>query len=470
MVITEEWLNMSWINKHWQAVKINLKQYQIGQQDKLILLIILPCVLITIFSLLSTNASPYLIAFILVCLSLLSSYVFIATRNLARYQIRTLANLIESMIDGDYSLRGRLKGNQAFHELLLLINNLSETLAQHKVSATESRILLELIVEQMDAMVLATNPDGKLVMANASAKALLLNNIEHIAGISLGDLKLGKKLQDAESGIVEFTSAVNNNVESSLAFEGDFFLHKESFLRDGQPHKLYLLTNAERLLMEKERNAWQSVLRVLSHEINNSLTPISTISQSIQTKLQRSIDSDIAFSQQGLIDGMNIINERADSLSSFIASYSQLAHLPKPIFELTPLRTLIEKLAKLFPSCDFKIADSTNIKLMVDNKQLEQVLINLFKNAIDAMIENERKLIEIHCREQQQWQQIVISDYGCGVANIDNLFVPFYTTKQQGSGIGLALCRQIMFIHHGQIKIQNKRQGPGVEAILAFPI
>lgn len=461
---------MSWIKKYWLGAKEVIKRYKLSQQDKLILLIILPCLLITIFSLISTNASPYLIAFILVCLGLLSCYVFVASSSIAQYQIRTLANLIESMIDGDYSLRGRLKDNQAFHELLSLINNLSATLAQHKVAAVESKVLLELIVEQMDAMVLATDPAGKLVMANASAKGLLLNNIDDISGVSLCDLLLGRKLQNSESGIIDFASLAGDNEESSLAFEGDFFLHKETFLRDGQPHQLYLLTNAERLLMEKERSAWQSVLRVLSHEINNSLTPISTISQSIESKLQRNIDDNIAFDQQSLVDGMHIISERSDSLSSFIASYSQLAHLPKPVFELICLQTLLERLAKLFPSCDFAIANCTNIKLSVDKKQFEQVLINLFKNAIDAMDNSNEKLIEINYRTQQQWQQIVIVDNGCGIANIDNLFVPFYTTKKQGSGIGLALCRQIMFSHHGHIKIQNSSNKTGAEVVISIPV
>lgn len=461
---------MSWIKKYWLVAKEFIKRYKLSQQDKLILLIILPCLLITIFSLISTNASPYLIAFILVCLGLLSCYVFVASSSIAQFQIRTLANLIESMIDGDYSLRGRLKDNQAFHELLSLINNLSETLAQHKVAAVESKVLLELIVEQMDAMVLATDPVGKLVMANASAKGLLLNNIDDISGVSLCDLLLGKKLQSSESGIIEFASLASDNEESPLAFEGDFFLHKETFLRDGQPHQIYLLTNAERLLMEKERSAWQSVLRVLSHEINNSLTPISTISQSIESKLQRNIDGNIAFDQQSLVEGMHIISERSDSLSSFIASYSQLAHLPKPVFELISLQALLERLAKLFPSCDFAIADCANIKLSVDKKQFEQVLINLFKNAIDAMHNSNEKLIEINYRIQQQWQQIVIVDNGCGIANIDNLFVPFYTTKKQGSGIGLALCRQIIFSHHGHIKIQNCNEKTGAEVVISIPV
>ncbi len=460
---------MNWIRKIWQCVKQSAQHYQIEQQDKLILLAVLPCFFITTIALFSTNTSPYFIAFIIICLCLLSSYVVIASRKHAQYQVRTLANLIESMIDGDYSLRGRLKSNQAFQELLILINSLSETLALHKISAKESRVLLELIVEQMDAMVLATDQTGKLVMANASAKALLLNDVDNYSGMLLSDLAVGGKLQQASSGIIEFKSASQELGISDAEFDGDFFLHKESFIRDGQPHQLYLLTNAERLLMEKERSAWQSVLRVLSHEINNSLTPISTISQSIQHKLQGTIENEKLESHQSLVAGINIINERADSLSDFIASYSQLAHLPKPIFAPINLNSLIKKLMPLFPNCQFKIAENTNAELSVDKKQFEQVLINLLKNAMDAMEERVNKIITIDYFIEQQWQKIVITDNGCGLANTENLFVPFYTTKPDGSGIGLALCRQIMFSHGGQIKLKNSPHASGAQVILSLP-
>lgn len=464
---------MNWIKLLWQKYQDKRAKYHIEYQDKLILLICLPCVLVTFTALMTTNSSGYLIAFIIICISLLCSYVIVASKKHAQYQVRTLANLIESMIDGDYSLRGRLKSNQAFQELLILINNLSDTLAQHKLAAKESRVLLELIVDQMDAMVLATDANGGLVMANNSAKVLLLNGIEKFEGVALNSITLGYQLHNALPGIIKFKKNNQPLARDSDAvtseLNGEYFLYKEKFFSDGQQHQLYLLTNAERLLMEKERNSWQSLLRVLSHEINNSLTPISTISQSMQSKLQRSVETDVALDTESLVDGIVIINERADTLSEFIASYSEIAHLPKPIISAVNLNALVNKLTLLFPKSTFLINQNTDVEVNVDKKQLEQVLINLFKNAVDSMSANDQKSIEISYRQERQWQQIVIADTGCGITSFDNLFVPFYSTKPKGSGIGLALCRQIMFSHHGQIALQNRVDKQGVEVILSLP-
>lgn len=464
---------MHWIKRFSQQCQDKWLQYHLAHQDKLILLIVVPCLLLTTIALIQTHTSVYLIAFIVICLFLLASYVIFASKKYAQYQIRTLANLIESMIDGDYSLRGRLKSNQALQELLVLINNLSNTLAQHKIAAKESRVLLELIVDQMDAMVLATDANGNLVMANNSAKQLLLNGIDKFQGLALNSLALGAQLQAASPGIIAFikktTSAIKTHHTVPSLLDGEYFLYKETFLSDGQSHQLYLLTNAERLLMEKERNAWQSLLRVLSHEINNSLTPISTISQTIEKKLQTNLQNSNALDPKSLLDGINIINERADTLSEFIASYSQLAHLPKPIISALNLYEVLNKLVLLFPDCQFIIDRNSDVQVHADKKQLEQVLINLFKNAVDAMTETTRKTIAISYRQERQWQQIVITDCGCGIANFDNVFVPFYTTKTHGSGIGLALCRQIMFSHNGQIKIQNRVDSQGVEVLLSLP-
>jgi nitrogen fixation/metabolism regulation signal transduction histidine kinase len=448
---------MTWIKHFFRQLLIKTKVSHWDSQQKLILLISIPSLSLITIALFSTDISRYLIAFVIICMLLLCSYAFVASKHQAEFQVRTLANLIESMIDGDYTLRGRLKTNQAFQELLLLINSLSATLARHKIEAKESKVLLELIVEQMDAMVLATNENGYLVMANASANKLLLGNVDNIHALTLNSFALGQTISQANAGIIEF-----NHPQLS----GEHFLFKESFLSEGHRHQLYLLTNAERLLMEKERSAWQSLLRVLSHEMNNSLAPIAAISETILHKLQK---SDAELDRDSLLDGVNIINERADSLSAFIASYSQLSHLPKPNYITFNISVLLEGIALLFPLLTVNIAKSCHTAIVADKNQIEQVLINLFKNALDAMNACEEKVLSLACADEGKWQKIIITDQGTGIANFDNLFVPFYTTKKQGSGIGLALCRQIMFNHNGMIKLQNCVNSSGVEALLFFP-
>ena len=428
-------------------------------QFRLAFLVCFPCFLVSATAMIYAQISTYLIAFILIILALLCCYVVVANKQKSQYQISTLSNLIESMIEGDYSLRGRAKMNPAFQDLLNLINSLADTLSQHKLEAKESRLLLERIMEQMDAMVFAVNTENKVIMANVSANSMLFERA------FVQDKPLSIKT-DLAIQVIDAPAGIVNLDKGELS--GDYFLYKESFLSDGKPHQLYLLTNAERLLMEKERKAWQSLLRVLSHELNNSLTPIATISQSIQQKLSIAKNADPEHQQNSILDGINIINERAESLTHFIASYSQLYHLPTPRKQPFPLLQLLNSLTKLFSGCVIN-QTGTDISIEADKSQLEQVLINVIKNAIEATSDKDKKL-EISASVVGKWQQIIIRDFGSGVTNTDNLFVPFYTTKQSGSGIGLALCRQIMFNHNGLIKLHNCEDGTGAEVILSLPL
>lgn len=439
---------------------------QKDEQTRLALLMCVPCLLITTISLFIANISAYLIAFIIIILSLFCAFIVVISKKRIEQQIRTLANIIESMISGDYTLRGRLQHNQAFQELLVLVNNLADTLSQHITEAKESRLLLDKIMQQMDAMVLAVDEQGHIVMANDSAKKLLLNGIKDISTykrIVFAKLGVGKLISQASSGIIVF---------DHQQLRGEHFLFKDTFLSEGKQHYLFFITSAERLLVEKERKSWQSLLRVLSHEINNSLTPIASISQSIQKKL---LDENQNLNRNSLNEGICIINERASSLNTFIESYSQLSHLPLPNKSLFELKELLSQIAKLFSDCQFQLLiEHTQIE--ADKNQLEQVLINIFKNAseamehIDTFKNSDNKKIIISGKRDDKYIHLSIFDHGMGIANSENLFVPFYSTKPQGSGIGLALCKQIIFNHRGQIKLQNRKDHHGVEVIISLPI
>ncbi len=450
--------------KEDSAIKIKKNNVELWQ---IALLICFPCLSITLLSLYLADISGYLIAFIAIILLLLSIYVVVASKQRTEHQLRTLSNIVEAMIHGDYSLKGRLQSNQALQELLEYINQLSDSLSRHKIEAKESRLLLEKIMEQMDAMVFAVNEQGIIVMANLSAQKLILNIEPDNQGfnqqdqIKLVELPLGPTIVNASTGIVDF---------HQTQLSGEHFLTKESFISEGNKHQLYLITNAERLLMEKERNAWQSLLRVLSHEMNNSLTPITAISQSMKKKLKH---HDHVVDVDSMLQGITIINERSESLTAFIASYSQLTHLPQPVKSQLPLKALITNITKLFPECSFELSSSTiitNFDLLsidVDRHQFEQVLINLFKNAIEAMENLTDKNIQIDCSLTDNSLQIAIKDQGQGIANINNLFVPFYSTKTLGSGIGLTLSRQILFNHGGSLKLFN--QEVGAQAVISLP-
>ncbi|MBL4631293.1 MAG: GHKL domain-containing protein [Paraglaciecola sp.] len=440
-------------------------QIKRDEHSLLALALSLPCLIITTVSLIAANVSGYLIAFIIIVLTLIAVFIVVISKQRSEQQIRTLANIIESMIDGDYSLRGREQDNQAFQELLTLVNNLADTLALSKIEAKQSRQLLERIMQQMDAMVLAVDEQGRVVMANNSAQKLLSIDMSQAAKIFLHDLAIGKIINIAQSGIINFEQP---------QLKGEHFLFKESFLSDGKQHQLFLITSAQRLLLEKERKSWQSLLRVLSHEMNNSLTPISSVSQSMKQKLQ---DENKDLNRESLLTGVDIIHERASSLSSFIASYSQLSHLPEPNKSHFALQGLINNCAALFSDCCIVFTDDgieiEQVKVNADKAQLEQVFINLFKNAQEAMqavtcANDTDKVITVFCKTDEKHLHIHICDSGIGIANQENLFVPFYSTKPQGSGIGLTLCKQILFNHGGFLALSNKKMAQGAEAVISL--
>jgi two-component system nitrogen regulation sensor histidine kinase NtrY len=424
----------------------------------------LPCLVITTIALFIANVSGYLIAFIIIILALIAVFIVVISQQRSQQQIRTLSNILESMIDGDYSLRGREQDNKAFQELLTLVNNLADTLALSKIEAKESRQLLERIMQQMDAMVLAVDEQGRIVMANDSAQELLQIDMSVQAHVLFTSLAIGKTISEAQSGIIDF---------SQPQLRGEHFLFKEYFLSEGKQHQLFLITSAQRLLLEKERKSWQSLLRVLSHEMNNSLTPISSISQSMRSKLK---DEKKALNRDSLLMGIDIINERASSLSSFIASYSQLSHLPEPNKSIFPLQGFLNNCVALFSDCSIsfpeKYIELDHVHVNADKAQLEQVFINIFKNAKESMEglnKNENKIIEVFCQADDKYFHIHICDSGTGIANKDNLFVPFYSTKPQGSGIGLTLCKQILFNHGGLLTLKNRKAIQGAEAVISLP-
>ena len=448
---------LRWLSRKYPRLK-RIRAHA-NEQAKLILVASVPCYLIALVAIRQSGASWYLFFFFAISMGLLILYAAVAGRQRADYQLQTLSNLVEALIDGDYTLRGRQQSNPAFQDLLNLINRLAETLNHHKLKAEESQLLLEKIIGQMDTMLIATDEQGQLTMLNHSAEDWLQTKLNETP-IFLKQLGLEKLRTGESSEVIQFQ-------QENLS--GEYILFSDSFISGNQKYFLYLLTRAERLLKQKERQAWQGLLRVLSHELNNSLTPISTFSSTLRRKLEREQNiSDIDKFKQGL----EVISERAESLSKFITSYSQLSHLPKPSYEDYPWREKIDKLSKLFPSVQFKLNFDRQLPefIRVDPKQFEQVLINLFKNALEAMHEQPEKLIEVEAMASSRNFEISISDQGTGISNSENLFIPFYSTKKQGSGIGLALCQQIIINHDGNLTLQNRVDNCGAIASLQIPI
>jgi nitrogen fixation/metabolism regulation signal transduction histidine kinase len=232
------------------------------------------------------------------------------------------------------------------------------------------------------------------------------------------------------------------------------------------PHELLVLTDLSRTLREEERNAWQRLVRVIGHEMNNSLAPIKSIAGSLETLIRK--DPPPPDWREDARSGLNVIATRADSLSRFMQAYARLARLPPPQKERIDLGELVRRVAALETRLPVRVVPGPDSWVNADAAQIEQLLINILHNAVDASLET-GGAVSTGWREISECIEVFVVDEGPGLMNTGNLFVPFFTTKPGGSGIGLALSRQIAEAHGGSLSLANRRGRPGCEALLRLP-
>jgi len=221
-----------------------------------------------------------------------------------------------------------------------------------------------------------------------------------------------------------------------------------------------------RALREEQQLAWQRIVRVLSHEINNSLTPIKSIAHSIKRMISRIPDVPRAAEIQ---DGLNLIETRSGALGRFLRQYAQLAKLPKPQERPIQILPLARRIAELESRLPIALRASSDVQVEADPDQLEQLLINIVRNAVDATLETGGQ-VWIDWTKSDGYLQVTVEDEGPGPPDTSNLFVPFFTTKPQGSGIGLALSRQIAEAHGGTLSLENRTPERGCRATLRLPL
>jgi len=280
------------------------------------------------------------------------------------------------------------------------------------------------------------------------------------------DKLLGKSAQ--ELGL-DSCYDVDQDEPLTLTFPGGsgrWGIRRSTFREQGLPHELLVLTDLSRTLREEERRAWQRLVRVLGHEMNNSLAPIKSLAASLESLLRR--DPPPPDWQDDARSGLHSIASRADSLSRFLQAYTRLTKLPPPQKQDIDLAELMQRVADLEPRLNVKVVSGPKTTIHADAAQLEQLLINLVHNAVDAALETHGN-VAIGWREQDDSVEIFVQDEGPGVMNTANLFVPFFTTKPDGSGIGLPLSRQIAEAHGGSLVLMNRRTGRGAEALLRLP-
>jgi two-component system nitrogen regulation sensor histidine kinase NtrY len=381
-----------------------------------------------------------------------------AARDHVIHPLQTMSNLLAALREGDYSIRARgARGDDALGEVLLEVNTLGETLRVQRLGAFEATALLRTIMAEIDVAVFTFDPDHRLRLVNRAGEDLFGQPIDKLLGRTAKDLGLDAAFD------------VDEDEPLTLSFPGGsgrWGVRRSTFRERGLPHELLVLTDLSRTLREEERRAWQRIVRVLGHEMNNSLAPIKSLAGSLENLLRRKpMPSDW---HEDAESGLKSIAARADSLSRFMQAYTRLAKLPPPQMEDVDLGELVQRVVNLEPRLKVQVVSGSKMQIHADAAQIEQVLINLVHNAVDAALET-KGAVTIRWREAGDCAEVIVTDEGEGIMNPTNLFVPFFTTKPEGSGIGLTLSQQIAEAHNGTLSLSNRKDRTGAEAVLRLP-
>jgi PAS domain S-box-containing protein len=373
--------------------------------------------------------------------------------------MQTVSNLLAALREEDFSFRARGRGgDDALSQVLFEVNTLAETLKHQRLGALEATGLLRSVMEEIDVAVFAFDEGEQLRLVNRAGEGLLGFAAERALGRTATDLGLGEALRGEAPRVMDAGFAGR---------PGRFEVRRSLFRQGGRPHHLLVLTNVSRALRDEERQAWQRLIRVIGHELNNSLAPIQSIAGSLETLLSRTPRP--ADFDDDLRRGLAVIASRSESLARFTESYARLARLPAPSLAPVDIAELIRRVTVLEARRGVVVDPGPSLTVLADGTQIEQALINLIRNGVEAAREQGGG-VRLGWRVAGGAVEILVEDEGLGLPATANLFVPFFSTKPGGSGIGLVLTRQIAEGHGGSLTLENRIDRSGVRARLRLPL
>jgi nitrogen fixation/metabolism regulation signal transduction histidine kinase len=391
----------------------------------------------------------------------------LSLRHRVVFSLQTLSNLLAALREEDFSVRARGASREdAMGEVMIEVNALSETLRQQRLGALEASALLRTVMEEIDVAIFTFDNETKLRLVNRAGERLLARPVERLLGFTADELGLAACLEGESTRTMELNFAGGS---------GRWGMRRGSFRQGGLPHHLIVLSDLSRTLRDAERQAWQRLIRVLGHELNNSLAPIQSVAQGLEAGLQSAIKASELQNEPGnailedLRQGLGIIRSRTEALARFMAAYARLARLPQPKLARMKVPEWIARVAKLANRIQVRVVEGPAVEISADADQLEQLLINLIRNAVDAALETGGG-VEVGWSREGSHLDVWVRDEGLGITNTANLFVPFFTTKPRGSGIGLVFSRQIAEAHGGELTLKNRTDARGCEARLRLPV
>ncbi len=382
-----------------------------------------------------------------------------ALRSRVVLPLQTLSNLLAALREGDFSVRARGAGrNDTLGEVVMEVNALGATLLHQRLGAVEATALLTKVMEEIDVAVFAFDNSQCLRLVNRAGQKLMAQPAEKLIGKTAQELGLADCLEGKQARLLEV---------SFPGGAGRWELRRSTFRQEGLPHQLLVLTDLSRALREEERQAWKRLIRVIGHELNNSLTPIKSIAASLDSLLTREPRPPDWLDD--MRRGLGVIGNRGEALSRFMEGYARLAQLPPPKKQPLDVAIWIRRVARLETRMQVKLVEGPAITIHADGDQLDQMLINLVRNGVDAALTT-GGAVTIGWARTSTYLEVWVDDEGPGLSNTANLFVPFFTTKPRGSGIGLVLCRQIAEGHDGSLALENRTGITGCRAHLRLPL